>query len=112
MSRPHLNRALILETPQRVSDGAGGFVESWQPLGTLWAEVRARTGRETAQSGAAVSRMAFKITVRAAPQGAPARPTAQQRFREGARIFTIQAVAETDSAGRYLTCFAQEETAV
>jgi len=112
MKRPHLNRALTLEAPQRVSDGAGGFVESWVPLGMLWAEVTARTGRETAQSGAAVSRMAYKIIVRGAPQGGLERPTAQQRFRDGARIFTIQAVTEADHAGRYLTCFAQEETAV
>ncbi|NUH64579.1 phage head closure protein [Sulfitobacter sp. S0837] len=112
MKRPHLNRALTLEAPQRVNDGAGGFVESWQPLGTLWAEVTPRTGRETAQSATAVSRMSFKITVRAAPQGAAQRPTARQRFRDGTRVFTIQAVAEADRAGRYLTCFAQEETVV
>jgi len=112
MKRPHLNRALTLEAPQRASDGAGGFVESWVPLGTLWAQVSARTGREATQSGTAVSRTPLKITVRAAPPGTPERPTAQQRFREGARIFTIQAVAEADGAGRYLTCFAEEEIAV
>ncbi|WP_197470815.1 head-tail adaptor protein, partial [Sulfitobacter sp. HI0054] len=56
MSRPQLNRPLVLEAAQRVSDGAGGHHEVWQPVGTLWAEVRARTGRETAQGGVAVSR--------------------------------------------------------
>lgn len=112
MSRPHLNRPLVLEAPVRVSDGAGGHTEVWQPLGTLWAEVRARTGRETTAGGVAVSRMGFKITVRAAPQGAPDRPTPDQRFREGTRVFVIRAVAESDAGGRYLNCFADEEVAV
>ena len=86
----------------------GGIPKS----GTLWAEVCARTGRETTAGGVAVSRMGFKITVRAAPQGAPDRPTPDQRFREGTRVFVIRAVAEGDAGGRYLTCFADEEVAV
>lgn len=112
MSVPHLNRALVLEEPDRVSDGAGGFSEGWTALGTLWAEVTARTGRETALSGAPVSQVSYKIVVRGTPYGAPDRPKPQQRFRDGARIFTIQAVAERDPEGRYLTCFADEEVVV
>lgn len=112
MSVPRLNRQLVLEAPDRLSDGAGGFVNGWVPLGIVWAEMTARTGRETAASGAPVSRMAYKITVRAAPAGSSERPAAQQRFRHGNRIFTIEAVAERDSDGRYVTCFAQEEQVV
>ncbi|SFG28057.1 phage head closure protein [Sulfitobacter dubius] len=112
MSRPHLNRMLVLEVPQRANDGAGGYTEVWQPLGTLWAEVRARTGRETVKGGLAISRTGFKITVRAAPIGSVERPTAEQRFRDGTRIFVIRAVADHDVGGRYLTCFADEEVVV
>lgn len=112
MSVPVLNRALVLEEPMRVSDGAGGFSEGWTTLGTLWAEVTARTGREAAQGGAAVSRVSYKIVVRGAPFGAPDRPLPEQRFREGTRVFSIQAVAERDPEGRYLTCFADEEVVV
>ncbi|NJN06307.1 MAG: phage head closure protein [Rhodobacteraceae bacterium] len=112
MTAPRLNRKLVLENPDRVSDGAGGFVESWVPLGVIWAEVVARTGRETGLSGEAVSAMNYRITTRGAPYGAPDRPKPEQRFREGARVFVIQAVAEDDLDGRYLTCFATEEVAV
>ena len=111
MSVPNLSHALILEAPERVSDGAGGFVEGWIALGTLWAEITARTGRETAGKGAPISRVAYKIVVRGAPFGAPSRPKPEQRFREGARLFRILAVAERDPEGRYLTCFAEEEVA-
>lgn len=112
MSLPHLNHALTLEAPERISDGAGGYTEVWLALGTLWAEITARTGRETDHGGAPVSRVGYRITVRGAPFGAASRPKPEQRFRDGQRKFTIQAVAERDPEGRYLTCFAEEEVVV
>ena len=112
MSAPRLNRQLVLEAPDVLSDGAGGYVKGWVPLGIIWADVRAGSGRETAQSGAPVSRVGYRVIVRAAPVGQAQRPAAQQRFREGGRIFTIEAVAEYDPEGRYLTCVVQEEQVV
>ena len=104
-----LNRLMSLVAPP---DGAGGFVESETLLGELWTEVRALTGRNATQNGAAVSLQRYKITVRAAPQGSPERPRADQYLVEGDRRFLIHAVAEADEAGRYLTCFAVEEIAL
>lgn len=109
MTMPHLNRKLVLEAPLRVPDGAGGYTESWEILGELWAEVRSRTGRERAEAGVPVSSVSYMIVVRGAPYGTAARPMPNQRFREGTRLFVIQAVAEQDLQGRYLTCFADEE---
>lgn len=108
MRPPELNRRLILEAPERLADGSGGFFETWTPLGTLWADVLPRgAGREF---DATASRVGLKIVLRAAPVGAPSRPTASMRFREGARLFHIEAVAEADTSGRYLICYASEET--
>ncbi|QFT59652.1 Phage head-tail joining protein [Sulfitobacter sp. THAF37] len=109
MSLPRLSHALVLETPERLPDGAGGFVEGWLAVGTLWAEINARTGRETGSAGALVSRAGFRIVVRGAPFGSPERPRAQQRLRDGQRIFNITAVTERDPEGRYLICHAEEE---
>lgn len=105
MKPPLLNRQLTLETPARLADGAGGFSESWQSLGTLWGAVQLRSGREA--SGLSHSR--FKITLRAAPEGHSMRPRADQRLVEGPRRYRIDAVHEADPQGRYLTCFAHEE---
>lgn len=105
MKAPHFNRKLVLEAPQRTSDGAGGFSEVWQALGIIWGEVLPRgAGREVE-----ASEVKLKITVRAAPQGAPSRPTAAMRFRDGDRVYRIEAVTEAEAAGRYLVCFATEE---
>ena len=112
MSLPRLRTALVLEAQERVSDGAGGFVDGWVALGTVWAEITAQAGRETAHQGAPVSRTGYRIVLRGAPFGSPDRPKPEQRFRDGARIFAIRAVAERDGAGRYLTCHCDEEAVV
>ena len=105
-----LNRKLVLEEPQKASDGAGGFTEVWVALGVLWADIRAGTGREREAAGLfTVSTVPYRITIRAAPYGAPSRPKPDQRFRDGERLFRIMAVAERDSRGMYLECFAREE---
>lgn len=95
-----MNRALVLEAPVEVPDGAGGVSRDWRALGTLWAAV-AGSAREV--DGVPVA--SLRITVRAAPTGSPARPVAGQRFREGARLFRIKAVLDGE---RTLTCIAEE----
>ncbi|RBO54367.1 head-tail adaptor protein [Rhodovulum sp. BSW8] len=108
---PILNRRLELEVPVRVADGAGGFSETWVARGTLWAEVTVRSGGEQSGEELALSRVLYRIVVRGAPPGAPERPVAGQRFREGLRSFRIRAVTEHDTRGQYLACLAEEELA-
>lgn len=110
MSRT-LNRRLVLEAPSRVSDGAGGYDETWTALGTLWAQVKPRTGRLASGETGAVSVGAFRITVRGAPMGYSSRPEPGQRFRAGTRLFRIEAVTEEEPSGLYLICQCQEEVA-
>jgi head-tail adaptor len=109
MSAPHLTRALVLEGVVRTPDGAGGFTEAWASLGTLWAEVRPGSGSDTLGEERMLSAVPYRITVRGAPVGSQSRPRPGQRFREGTRLFLIQAVTERDPQGRHLTCFAREE---
>ncbi|MFD1344539.1 head-tail adaptor protein, partial [Litorisediminicola beolgyonensis] len=56
MSAPRLTQALGLETPTRQSDGAGGFTEGWQALGTLWAELTPRSGRDAKSPAGTIAR--------------------------------------------------------
>jgi len=109
MNAPHLNRALELEAVVRTPDGAGGFSEVWSALGTLWAEVLPGSGNDTLGEERMLSAVPYRVTVRGANVAAPSRPKAGQRFREGTRLFLIQAVTERDPGGRFLTCFAREE---
>ncbi len=109
MNAPLLNRRLVLEEQTRTPDGAGGFDVVWTALGHVWAEVRAGRGREKAGEFVMVSSLPYQITLRAAPYGAPSRPKPDQRFREGSRIFRIQAVSEADPKEQYLICHCKEE---
>ena len=109
MSGLGLNRRLVLEEASRVADGAGGFAESWTPIGVVWAALKPGTGRERIGGNLTLSAVPYRITVRAAPFGAPSRPRPDQRFREGARLFRILAVADHDPDRAYLTCHCTEE---
>ena len=111
MSVPRLTMPLVLERLEAVQDGAGGLHESWLPLGTLWAEVKPRTGRETTGETGQVSVAGFRVTVRAAAKGHSARPLPEQRFRNGTRVFRINSVTEADPEARFLTCICDEELA-
>jgi head-tail adaptor len=104
-----LSRALVLEEVTRQPDNAGGYTESWVALGTLFADMRAGTGRERGFDAVTVSYVPYRIVVRAAPEGAVSRPKAGQRFREGERLFRIEAVADHNRDGLYLECFTKEE---
>jgi len=106
--QPILSRRLILEERGGTPDGAGGRSKIWIPLGTLWAEVVARTGREGIVAGRETPEQPYRVTVRGAPVGAASRPRPSQRFREGTRVFNILSVAEADPEGRYLVCMAEE----
>ncbi len=104
-----LNRKLVLEEAQLSADGAGGMIQTWVALGTLWASVRAGTGREQGIQHLTVSSVPYRIVVRAEPEGSPARPRPDQRFRDGNRVFRILAVSEHDQKAHYLVCYAREE---
>ena len=109
MNKLQLNRRLVLESTVRMADGAGGFSRSWQQVGVLWGEVVPGTGSDAAGVEVGLSKVPYRITMRGAPVGSPARPRPDQRLTDGSRVFTILAVTERDASGLYLTCFAREE---
>ena len=106
----HFNRRLVLQTPTRVADGAGGFALTWVSEGVLWGEVVPGAGSDAAGVEVTPAKVPYRITVRGAVVGSPQRPRPDQRFADGERHFVILAVTERDPYGAYLTCFAREES--
>ncbi|MGR3468552.1 MAG: head-tail adaptor protein [Shimia sp.] len=111
MSAAVLNLPLILQSRERAPDGAGGFVETWVTLGTLWCALQAASGREGEGDFANLSRVRYRIVCRGAASGALQRPVAGQRFVLGDRRFAIQAVQEADPSAKHLICHVEEEVA-
>ncbi|MDO5613871.1 MAG: head-tail adaptor protein [Paracoccus sp. (in: a-proteobacteria)] len=106
---PRLTVPLVLEARDKRPDGMGGFVLEWRPLGRVWAEMKSGAGAAARDEIGPVAKVGWRITLRGAGVGDPRRPAAGQRLRMGQRLFAIQAVAERDMQGRWLTCFATEE---
>lgn len=104
----HLSRQLVLEERINTADGKGGYSVGWSALGTLWADVDARSGREVLVGKRDHTRGRFRIIVRGVPVGAASRPKPDQRFREGEKTYAILAVATFDPHARYLECWAEE----
>lgn len=108
MSAPDLARQLTLEARATASDGGGGVVEDWRPLGLHWAEVLPRAAAERVYGGVEASSVTHRIRLRGAPFGHPARPLSSQRLRDGARTYDILGVTEADARGDWLVVWARE----
>lgn len=108
MREPELTRRLVLEAPVESPDGGGGTTRGWETLGVHWAEVRASAAVERTLGGIEASLVTHRLTLRWAPWGAPSRPRAHQRLREGERVYEVLGVTEADNHSRFLTVWARE----
>ncbi len=106
-----MKRRMALEAFEDAPDGGGGSAGFWRALGWHWAELRAVSARDARVGEVLRAEVSHRVTVRWRPDGAPSRPTAKQRFREGGRVFDIVAVAEADDKARALTCWVTEGVA-
>ncbi len=103
-------RRLVHLVPERVSDGAGGFTTLWQERGAIWCAMRMRSGDLKTTEFGRTPRLRVRITTHAVPQDHAARPWPGHRLDDGARSFVVDAVQESEGAGRYLTILATEMT--
>ncbi|WP_413717141.1 head-tail adaptor protein [Silicimonas sp. MF1-12-2] len=102
-------KKLVLEARVAVPDGSGGYWGEWEVLGTHWAEVILRSGRQEVGEGSARSRVSYSVRIRGVPPDGPSRPKPGQRFRDGNRVLHIRSVAEARSGNAFLECLTDEE---
>ncbi|MEZ5923909.1 MAG: phage head closure protein [Hyphomicrobiaceae bacterium] len=98
-----LTRRVVLEDLVRTPDEAGGAVESWTAIATLFAAVRALSGSEGARFDRIDARVTHEIVIRHRSDVRPA-----MRFRLGPRLFEIIAARDDDGRRRHLTCLVEE----
>ena len=92
-----------MEAAQRVSDGAGGFTESWAEVATVWAALRPSGGGEAVDSGRLAGRLTHEVRLRYREGVTPA-----MRVRSGTRVFHILAAIDEDERRRWLRCLCEE----
>jgi len=98
-----LRHRLVLEEAQRVSDGAGGFTETWVTVATVWAAIEPSGGGEGVDSGRLAGRVSHTVSLRYRAEVIPA-----MRFRQGTRLFHILAAINEDERRRWLRCLCEE----
>ena len=97
-----LNRRLVLEAPAETSDGAGGVVRTYEAVTTLWAQVTSVSARGDIAAGSLGAVLRHRIVIRAR-SGIGTR----HRLRDGAHVYRIVAVRESDGR-RFLEIEAEE----
>lgn len=97
-----LNRRLVLEAPAETGDGAGGVVRTYETVTTLWAQVTPVSGRGDIAGDSLGAVLRRRIVIRAR-SGINTR----HRLRDGARVYRIVAVRESDGR-RFLEIDAEE----
>lgn len=104
MSIAKLRHRLTLEAPEEESDGAGGVLRVWTPLGQVWAAIEPLGAGEAVIADRRVGALTHRILLRHR-----ADLTLHHRFRLGLRVFTLRALRDPAEDGRFLECLAAEE---
>lgn len=64
LSPGRLRQRITIRRDVRSPNGKGGFTTAWQDVGTVWAEVIGRTGREATIGEAIQGISVYQITIR------------------------------------------------
>jgi len=98
-----LKHRLVLEQPVETPDGAGGVTRGYATVTTLWAALVPVAARGDVVADGRGATVTHRIVVRSGPE-----LTTRHRLREGARIFRIVALRDSDGSGRFVEIEAQE----
>lgn len=97
-----LRHRVTVEAPLRVPDGAGGVIETWTTVATLWARIADHGGAEAFTADGISGRLTHQITLRPHPDLVP-----RNRIRSVSRTYHILAVRELGEPTSRLTCLCE-----
>lgn len=58
------NRRVVIQAPDRASDGKGGQIKGWTDVSTVWAEMIPLRGQEAVAHNLLTSGQLWKVTIR------------------------------------------------
>jgi SPP1 family predicted phage head-tail adaptor len=96
-----LRTRLVLQQPVETPDDQGGVTRAWSSFGNAWAKVAPMAARPGVEADASGATQNYRITMRASFS-----LTLQHRLVDGARIYRIAAIRESDDR-RYIEIDAQ-----
>lgn len=98
-----MDKRVTLQSVSRVSDGAGGWMETWADTATVWGHVAPLSGREATYAQSLAGEVSHKVTIRYR-----AGITPRQRVQYGDRVFEVSAVLDPDEKHEQLELYCTE----
>ena len=95
---------LLVEAPEDVPDGAGGFNRQWREVAATWGMVVPLSARMREIARQTDERTSHHVTVRHRTD-----IRSGMRFRKGGRLLRIVTAHDPDETGRFLMCRCEEE---
>lgn len=99
-----LRTELALEQMSPVPDGAGGFVESWTDIATLFARLEPVAARDRFGADQTLEEVTHRVTMRHRTD-----VVSGMRLTWGTRRFLVLTVHDPDETGRYLVLRTRED---
>jgi len=99
-----LKKRVTILKQVRVSDGQGGFTETWQEAGTVWAAIEPISGREYYEAMQLASDVTHRVRMRYMDL------TPHEKIKYDDRVFDIIAVIDVNMEHRELEVLCNERT--
>lgn len=99
-----MQHRVTVEKPIHRMDSQGGYVDTWEPVCTVWAQIQPLEGRELIEAMQVVWHVSHKIYMRYNPL-----IDAGYRIRYGDRVFNIVAIIDTDMQHKELEVLVDEQ---
>ena len=101
-----LRRRVTILAADDVSDGAGGFVRTWQTVDQVFARITPRRRRETVDDGRQVGIVTHIVTMRRRDD-----VNGEMRLDADGVRYRVLAVEDADPLRRFIDCWCEEEQA-
>jgi SPP1 family predicted phage head-tail adaptor len=101
-----MKRRLTVQSATNVSDGQGGFTETWVDGATVWASITPASGYEKFQAMQMQAPITHKIAMRYRTD-----VTTKSRLKFGDRVFWVAEVLNVNEENRVLAIKATERSA-
>ncbi len=103
MSVGKLRHRVTIQQLVNTDDGAGGSIETWQNVATVWAAIEPLRGNERYAAQQVQSTLTHKVTIRYREGIKP-----QMRLTYKGRIFDIESVIDIEERHHWLELFCSE----
>lgn len=103
MNAGKLRHRATIQQLVNTDDGAGGSIETWQNVATVWAAIEPLRGNERYTAQQVQSTLTHKVTIRYREGIKP-----QMRLTYKGRIFDIESVIDIEERHRWLELFCSE----